>query len=252
MSWYGKIIGGTLGSIFGPAGIVTGASLGHYFDNSGPQKGPLGDKKDAIPMSREQRQQILFHNTFSMFAKLAKANGAVTQVEVDTIQKFMIQHLNLNQESRRQATRIFNASKKDDVPFASLSKEFGLAFQHDLQMRAMLFEMLLAVALSDGSLHPEEDRLLQIALNDLLLDRQAYESIRRDCLPNLDPLYKVLNCSPTCTNDELKKAYRQASKKFHPDSLAASQVSDEIRQLAEAQFKDITEAYKKLCKFRKS
>ena len=250
MSWYGKIIGGTLGAIFGPAGIVTGASLGHYFDKSG-NKVPAGEQKDAVAMDPAERQHILFHNTFAMLSKVAAANGGVSQAEVDTIEKFMDKALCLNSDSRRRATRIFNAAKKDNESFAALSQAFGRAYQHDLQMRAMVFEMLLAVALSDGSLHPESDRLLLICLKDFCLNRQAYENIRRDCLPNLDSLYTVLNCDPSCSNEQLKKAYRQASKKFHPDRHASAHISPEMRQLAEVKFKEITEAYKTLCKYRK-
>lgn len=30
-------------------------------------------------------------------------------------------------------------------------------------------------------------------------------------------LYKTLSCSSTATNDELKKAYRKAALRYHPD-----------------------------------
>lgn len=249
MSWYGKIIGGSLGAMFGPAGAMAGASLGHMYDSK--SKGPEPAKKEPIPMSPEKRRKILFDSTFFMFAKIAKADGYVTEEEVKTIKMFMIEHLNLNAESRKKATRLFNEAKNNDEKFTPVCQEFSLAYQHDLQTRAQVFEMLLAVALADGILHPEEDRLLMTCLQHFELNSTPYENIRIDCLPDLDPLYEILGCAPTCTDDELKKAYRNLSKDYHPDRLAAQNVSDGVKKLTEQKFKDISEAYSTLCKIRK-
>ena len=117
-----------------------------------------------------------------MFAKIAKADGYVTEEEVKTIKMFMIEHLNLNAESRKKATRLFNEAKNNDEKFLPFAREFSLAYQHDLQTRAQVFEMLLAVALADGILHPEEDRLLMTCLQHFELNSTPYENIRRDCL----------------------------------------------------------------------
>ena len=50
-----------------------------------------------------------------------------------------------------------------------------------------------------------------------------------------DP-YKVLGVSPDATQDEIKKAYRQMAKKYHPD------INREDK-LAEEKFKQISAAY---------
>ena len=234
--------------MFGPAGVVAGASFGHMYDSK--SKGPSPAQKEAIPMSPEKRRKILFDSTFFMLAKMAKADGFVTEEEVKTIKMFMIEHLNLNAESRKKATRTFNEAKNNDDAFEPICQEFAIAYQHDLATRAKVFEMLLAVALSDGILHPEEDRLLLLSLKYFELNMGPYENIRRDCLPDLDPLYSLLGCTPECSDDELKKAYRSLSKDYHPDRLAAQNVSDGVKKITEQKFKEISEAYSTLCKIR--
>lgn len=53
-----------------------------------------------------------------------------------------------------------------------------------------------------------------------------------------DP-YKVLGVSQSASNDEVKKAYRELSRKYHPDSYADNPLAD----LAEEKFKEIQDAY---------
>jgi DnaJ like chaperone protein len=253
MSWYGKIIGGSIGALFGPGGMVAGATFGHHIDNRGNKvQGPQGTPQQPAPaaMSREQRQHVLFHHTFAMFAKVAKADGFVTQEEVTTIKKFMVEPLTLSRDSQKKAIGIFNAAKNDQSVYATYSEEFALAFRHDLQTRATMFEMLLAIALSDGLLHPGQDLLLRKTLNDFSLNPETYEKIRRELLPDLDSLYKTMGCAADCSDAALKKAFRKASKDYHPDTLSGSNVSDGVRELAMEKFKEINTAYSTLCKIR--
>ena len=253
MSWYGKIIGGSVGAIFGPAGMMAGASFGHYYDSKPGEAQPQGpgpQQPEPVSMSKAERNAVLFNNTFMMMAKMAKADGYVTQEEVDTVKRFMAEPLLLNAESRKRATKVFNQAKNDDKPFDPISEQFALAFRHDIQTRAMLFEMLLAIALSDGVLHPNEDRLLLKALNDFQLNVEAYTNIRRDFLPEVDSLYSVLGIAPDSSNADIKKKYRQLSREYHPDKMASANVSDSVKKLAEEKFKEINQAYDTICRLR--
>ncbi len=53
-----------------------------------------------------------------------------------------------------------------------------------------------------------------------------------------DP-YKVLNVSRDATDDEIKKAYRELARKYHPDNYQDSNLAD----LAEEKMKEVNEAY---------
>lgn len=60
--------------------------------------------------------------------------------------------------------------------------------------------------------------------------------------------YEVLGVSPSASDDEVKKAYRELSRKYHPDSYANNPLSD----LAEEKFKEVQEAYDQIMKQRGS
>ena len=60
--------------------------------------------------------------------------------------------------------------------------------------------------------------------------------------------YKVLEVSPNATNDEIKRAYRELSRKYHPDSY----VNNPLAGLAEEKFKEVQEAYDQIMKEREN
>lgn len=60
-----------------------------------------------------------------------------------------------------------------------------------------------------------------------------------------DP-YQVLGVSRNASNDEIKRAYRELIRKYHPDSYADNPLAD----LAEEKFKEIQEAYDAIMKER--
>lgn len=51
--------------------------------------------------------------------------------------------------------------------------------------------------------------------------------------------YEVLGVSPSASDDEIKKAYRDLTRKYHPDA----NVDNPLADLAEEKFKEVQEAY---------
>lgn len=60
-----------------------------------------------------------------------------------------------------------------------------------------------------------------------------------------DP-YKVLGISPNATDDEVKRAYKELSRKYHPDSY----VNNPLADLAEDKFKEVQAAYTQIMNLR--
>ena len=61
-----------------------------------------------------------------------------------------------------------------------------------------------------------------------------------------DP-YKVLGVSPTASTEEIKNAYKQLAKKYHPDNYASSP----LEEVATEKMKEINEAYDQIMNERR-
>ena len=60
--------------------------------------------------------------------------------------------------------------------------------------------------------------------------------------------YDVLGVSPDASDDEVKKAYRDLTKNYHPDA----NVNNPLADLAEEKFKEVQEAYDEIMRQRES
>ena len=61
----------------------------------------------------------------------------------------------------------------------------------------------------------------------------------------MDP-YKVLGVDPTATDDDVKKAYRNLARKYHPDKYKDTDLKD----MAEEKMKEVNAAYEEIQKMR--
>ncbi len=62
-----------------------------------------------------------------------------------------------------------------------------------------------------------------------------------------DP-YDVLGVAPSATDEEVKRAYRELAKKYHPDRYTDNPLAD----LAQDKFREVQEAYDTIMKERES
>ena len=106
MAWWGTLIGGSLGFVFGgPIGALVGAALGGNFDR--------GLKMDGrIDMGAQERvQAAFFTTTFSVMGHIAKADGQVSAREISAARNIMAQ-MQLSGTQREAAIKLRSEERR--------------------------------------------------------------------------------------------------------------------------------------------
>jgi DnaJ like chaperone protein len=241
MGWMGKIVGGTIGFAFGgPLGAIFGAAFGHAFD-TGTELDTAGTRQRLSTV--EHHQLTFFVAAFSMLAKLAQADGQVKKEEIDSIESFMEKDLHLDPESRNAAVNIFRTALNSPGSFADFTGQFYGQFHHQPQMLELMIDILLRVAVSDGKMTPGEETLILSAVNTFNFSARRYEQLKSQYVRTADKAYAVLGCSPTDSDDQVKRCYRQRVQEYHPDKIAAKGLPDEFNRFAHDKFREIQDAW---------
>lgn len=256
MSWWGKIFGGAFGfMIGGPLGAVLGAALGHSFDRgvNGIEAGTGG--------RQERVQAAFFTATFSVMGRIAKADGQVSEAEIDLAEEIM-RRMQLNAEQRQAAIRLFNEGKKTGFDLDGVLRQFRQECGRRTSLIQMFIELQLQAAFADGRMDDAEERLLLHICQVLrfpeerfrLLARMMggeYRAHQRDARGRpagmgLDDAYAILGVSKSADDAEVKKAYRKLMSQHHPDKLVSRGLPDEMIQVAKEKSQDISRAYERI------
>lgn len=251
MQWTGKLIGGVLGGFLGlgPFGIALGAFLGHQYDLKN-EAGGAGPQLAVGPQ--------FFASTFRVMGHVAKADGRVTEREINAARGIM-QSLRLTEPQVREAIGLFTAGKQPgfdlDGEISRLRASCGL---HP-ELLQMFLEIQLRFALAGNDMSgPVRERVTRTGL---LLGYTApmvasLEAALRGGRPGYRPAdsqasvearltaaYRVLEIEPTATDAELVKAYRRQMSRHHPDKLKANGLPDSMLEHAKERTQQIREAY---------
>ena len=107
MNFIGKILGGFFGFLMlGPIGALIGIVIGHCFD-----KGLAFNWVN--PGTHRGGQRIFFDTTFSVMGYVAKADGHISESEIQ-LARLMMRQLGLHGERKHHAMRQFSKGKQAD------------------------------------------------------------------------------------------------------------------------------------------
>jgi DnaJ like chaperone protein len=250
MSWFGKIMGGSVGFMLGgPIGALVGVSLGHTLLDD---KVRAGYAESGRLTGQEQRQAVFFTATFAMLGKMAKADGRVCDDEINVVRSFMRDKLRLDAATQQFAMGVFNEAKDNTTPFDDYARQLGQVFQNEQQLRMMFYEMLFTVALADGVLHPAEEKILRDAPAMLGLHGDIFNTVKRQFVSDLSHHYAMLGLEDGADMSAVKKAYRKLVAEYHPDKIVSKGLPEDFMTFAEEKFREINEAYEAITKAKAS
>lgn len=252
MGWFGKLTFGTLGLLLGgPLGAIAGAAMGHVLVDK--HAAFTNRSTRAIPEPEfgyaEKAQAAYFISLFSILGKLSKIDGVVSRDEIAVVQDF-IEGLPLDASQKEFARQVFREAKNSPYTIEDFATELYRATGMQSTVLVSFFNLLFQIAAADGTLHPAEESALKSIKRIFQISDSHYENIKAVYFKDVDKHYKILNCTPACSNEEIKANYKKLVKDFHPDKIIAKGLPDEFVDFAAGRFREIQESYEKIRKER--
>ena len=178
----------------------------------------------------------------ALSAKMAKADGVVSQVEADAFQAIF----QTDASEMRNVQRIFDLAKQDVAGFESYAEQMATLLESEPQLKRDVFEGLFNIAASDGVLHQNEEAYLEVVAEIFGIAPDEYRAIRARFVDDPDDAYIVLGLKRSNTDDEVRAQYRRLVRENHPDALIARGVPKEFVDMADRKLAAINAAYEEI------
>lgn len=270
--WWGKVICACLGYLLaGPIGAFFGIFIGNLFDRglfqhySNPMWAFHAEKNTPT-------RRIFFRALFSVLGHVAKADGRISQQEIQMAEQLM-QNMHLNQEQRKKAQNFFNEGKQDSFNLESVLSSFSIAARNNPGLIRLFVNIQYEAAQLDGL---SEQKIMVM---NTILRHMRYAPIHEQSRFNEDffqkayqsnahqhskahyqssnhststgntvaEAYTILQITPNATKPEVKQAYRKLISRHHPDKLIAKGKSAAEIKLANEKTQIIRKAYEQIC-----
>lgn len=174
MKIWGKLLGTLFGAMFAKIpGAILGFVVGHMFDRGYSQNfdqmggfGRFFVDKDAV-----KNQAVFFHALFSVLGHLAKADGRVTEAEIQVATQLM-DDMKLTGDTRKEAQQAFREGKAADFPVKDILSEFYESCYGRRDILQIYLEILIQAAYADGRMDSSEQKILLEVARTLKFQKQ--------------------------------------------------------------------------------
>jgi DnaJ like chaperone protein len=201
----------------------------------------------------ETRRQVSFSVAIiALSAKMAKADGAVVESEVDAFRQIF----DFPEEEARNVARLYNLARQDVAGYEAYAEKLSNlcgSGDENCPMLESVIDGLFHIAKADGMVHEKELSFLARIAEIFRIDEEHFRRIlaRHVHMEGGDP-YFVLGVSPSDDFTEIRKRYRRLVAEHHPDKLIARGVPEALHAAANERMAALNAAYAAIAKERKA
>ena len=234
--WKGKAIGAGLGFLFGgPFGAILGTITGDFFDKATLTTGR--------PVSNHDRSLNFITHLVGILISIAKADGRLSTHEISVIERAFVS-FGFKGEDLRFIRDLIKQTSRVDLDLQAVCYEYKQYSNYE--ERLSLLRIVYMVAFADKEFHTNEERMTNRIIGYLEINAEDAFEIRGEFCSDNDKHYKILSVTKDSSAEDIKKAYRLLSKKYHPDRV--SHLGEEFATLASDKFQKINNAYEEIKK----
>ncbi len=191
----------------------------------------------------------------SLSAKVAKANGRIHELEAQLI-GIMFDDISKifpdKERARVLLKEVFNDEKDKIDNTKEIAQALNIALGRSKIKRKQFMSFLIQLALVDGGISSDEDRVLQEIATELNISSTEYSAIIsnfENMMNNKQPTIsiaeacKILGVNESDDMSTIKKTYRKLVRKYHPDIIKSQDKGDAYMEEATAKTQEINQAY---------
>jgi len=179
----------------------------------------------------------------ALSAKMAKADGIVTQDEVRAFQQIF----SVPNEQVRNVSRLYDLARQDTAGFEAYASKMAALFGEDddrPQILEDILDGLFHIAKADGLVHEREVGFLRRTAEIFDFEQWQFDRIlARHTLGSGSNPYHVLGMPTTASLDEVRRHYRKLVSQNHPDRLIARGLPEEFIAIATRRLAAINVAF---------
>lgn len=274
MIMIGSIIGSIIGFKFGGFfGLIFGAILGAQAEIW------ISENLLGKPNRKALVQKAYFEALFVTLGKLAKADGVITQNEIRKCEAIM-NHMQLDTERRKQAIKLFNLGKQDNLDISLYLTTFIKVSHGAYSMKQVFLEMLIEVASAENKINQAEMRFMYDIAEKIRFPKQIFDTLLRMRGFNISGQsnqqyqqrsrsnqqssnnqqqwqrasitspYQTLGVQKTDSKTVIRKAYKKLMSQHHPDKLIAKGLPPEMVDIAKTKTQNIQAAWEEVKNLR--
>ncbi|HEY2885012.1 MAG TPA: TerB family tellurite resistance protein [Rhizomicrobium sp.] len=239
MSILGKLGGAAAGFMLGggPVGALIGALAGHF----------LIDREVPSLEPGEAPGIVFTIAMIALAAKMAKADGTVTEDEIETFHRLF----RVAPNEQASVDRIFRLAQQDTAGFEAYAAQIAKMLVGNPALLEDILDGLFEIAKADGVFHPGEEAYLGRVADIFGFTPGEYRRIRAAHVgPDKNDPYVILGVAHDAGDDEVRATYRLLVRENHPDKLIARGVPEEFIRLATDKLAVINAAFDKIEKER--
>ena len=214
-------------------GLIIGMFVGSMIDNG------------AIKRVNSKVIKEFELNLLSLASILIKSDGKVSESELQFVRNYFIS-LHGHEKAKRLFKQFNLEVNKKRISAEKICNFYK--FRTTYETRLQIINLLFNIAKSDGSISNLEIKKLGEFSRLMNISSRDFESIKAMFIKSSESHYKILEIEKNCSNEDLKKAYRDLAKKHHPDKV--QHMGDAYIKAAKEKFAKIQDAYEKIKKER--